>query len=217
MISKIRIQNFKCLRDVTVELGPFNVLIGPNDSGKSSLLDAIQLLGRTTKVAWPSVFGGPFALEKIVWMTDPQNNIKWDITGESDDGIFEYHLELKAGKHYCKESLTSQSCTLQPMKTANPDAFEQPDSFQPKPHPASHTMQMVAGQTILNDLMRFQHDPAFDRAIAGFASTEKYHFVPDAMRQPSPLERRPVLKPTGENLVAVLDRISSRPDRRQNH
>jgi predicted ATPase len=44
VIEKIHIQNFKCLRDVTVELGPFNVLIGPNDSGKSSLLQAIELL-----------------------------------------------------------------------------------------------------------------------------------------------------------------------------
>jgi predicted ATPase len=44
VINKIRIQNFKCLRDVEVELGPFNVLIGPNDSGKSSFLQAIELL-----------------------------------------------------------------------------------------------------------------------------------------------------------------------------
>ena len=39
--SEIRIRNFRSLRDVTVKLGPINVLFGPNGSGKSSFLDAI--------------------------------------------------------------------------------------------------------------------------------------------------------------------------------
>ena len=46
MLNRVRVQNFKCLRDVDVELGPFTVLIGPNDSGKSSFLSALQLLGK---------------------------------------------------------------------------------------------------------------------------------------------------------------------------
>lgn len=45
MIERIHIENYKCLRDVTVELGDFTVLIGPNDSGKSSFLEALQALG----------------------------------------------------------------------------------------------------------------------------------------------------------------------------
>ena len=44
MIKQVHIQNFKCLRDVTVELEPFTVLIGPNDSGKSSFLQACQVV-----------------------------------------------------------------------------------------------------------------------------------------------------------------------------
>jgi AAA15 family ATPase/GTPase len=36
MFECIHIENYKCLRDVTVELGDFTILIGPNDSGKSS-------------------------------------------------------------------------------------------------------------------------------------------------------------------------------------
>lgn len=42
MLIRAEIKGFKCLRDVRVELGPFNVLIGPNDSGKSSFLQALQ-------------------------------------------------------------------------------------------------------------------------------------------------------------------------------
>jgi predicted ATPase len=49
MIEKVTLQNYKCLRDVTLELSPFTVLIGPNDSGKSSLLDAIGVVGRPSR------------------------------------------------------------------------------------------------------------------------------------------------------------------------
>jgi AAA15 family ATPase/GTPase len=49
MLTKVRVRGFKCLQDVSVDLGPFNVLIGRNDSGKSSFLQAIaepSLLGK---------------------------------------------------------------------------------------------------------------------------------------------------------------------------
>jgi len=72
MISSISIKNFKCLRDVSVELAPFTVLIGPNDSGKSSFLDAIHFLGRTTREPIQAVFSGDAELGKLVWMKDPQ-------------------------------------------------------------------------------------------------------------------------------------------------
>ncbi len=45
MITRFHVKNFKCLRDVTVSLSPFTVLIGKNDTGKTSLLQAIGALG----------------------------------------------------------------------------------------------------------------------------------------------------------------------------
>jgi len=41
MIQKVRIQNFKCLRDVSAELERFTVFVGANGSGKTSVLEAI--------------------------------------------------------------------------------------------------------------------------------------------------------------------------------
>lgn len=44
MISKLRIRNYKSLKDVSVSLSPFELLVGPNGSGKSSFLDALKML-----------------------------------------------------------------------------------------------------------------------------------------------------------------------------
>jgi predicted ATPase len=41
MISELRINNYKSLHDVTLDVGRFNVLIGENGCGKSNLLEAI--------------------------------------------------------------------------------------------------------------------------------------------------------------------------------
>lgn len=44
MITSMHIENFKCFKDFDIELGPFNVLIGPNDTGKTALLQAIRIV-----------------------------------------------------------------------------------------------------------------------------------------------------------------------------
>lgn len=44
MLETIRIQNFKSLRDVTLDLKQINLLIGPNNSGKSNFLKALIFL-----------------------------------------------------------------------------------------------------------------------------------------------------------------------------
>lgn len=46
MITLIEALNYRCLRYVRQDLGPFHVLVGPNASGKTTFLDVIAFLGR---------------------------------------------------------------------------------------------------------------------------------------------------------------------------
>lgn len=41
MLTSVRIQNYRCLRDVTLELGPLTVFVGPNASGKTAIADSL--------------------------------------------------------------------------------------------------------------------------------------------------------------------------------
>lgn len=43
-IKKVRISNFKSFKDVEIELGKLNVLIGPNASGKSNFIEIFRFL-----------------------------------------------------------------------------------------------------------------------------------------------------------------------------
>jgi predicted ATP-dependent endonuclease of OLD family len=42
MITRAHIRNFRCLADVDITFEPLTILVGPNASGKSAILDALQ-------------------------------------------------------------------------------------------------------------------------------------------------------------------------------
>ena len=46
MLKRIKIQGYKSLVNLELNLKPLSVLVGPNASGKSNLLDALQLLSQ---------------------------------------------------------------------------------------------------------------------------------------------------------------------------
>ncbi|MYK68908.1 MAG: AAA family ATPase [Gammaproteobacteria bacterium] len=65
MLRKLRVQNFRSLADVTIELPQLSVLFGSNAAGKSNLLEAIQALSwignaRTLADALSTLRGYPF-------------------------------------------------------------------------------------------------------------------------------------------------------------
>lgn len=49
MFTRLKLQGYRCLADVDLELRPLNVFIGANGSGKSSLLDLFDLLSRAAR------------------------------------------------------------------------------------------------------------------------------------------------------------------------
>ena len=71
MITKLRIQNFKALRDVEIDLTPIHVLIGPNDSGKTSILDALAALCRSVDHNLSPAFLGSWKDRELVWAGEP--------------------------------------------------------------------------------------------------------------------------------------------------
>lgn len=46
VISKLIIENFKCIRSLEVKLAPLTIFVGPNGSGKSSILEALALMAQ---------------------------------------------------------------------------------------------------------------------------------------------------------------------------
>ncbi|WP_300160729.1 AAA family ATPase [Solidesulfovibrio sp.] len=67
LIKRLEVKGFKSLKDVVWEPGPLTILIGPNGSGKTNILKAIELISSSGKGSLEDViqvFGG---ISSIFW------------------------------------------------------------------------------------------------------------------------------------------------------
>ena len=67
MISSFRVKNYKALRDVELALTPMHVLIGQNDTGKTSILEALAALSRSADHYLNGCFPGRWKGDELLW------------------------------------------------------------------------------------------------------------------------------------------------------
>lgn len=72
MINQISVKNFKALRDVTVDLERFTVLIGPNDTGKSSFLEALFAIAESKRSPVSHCFWSSWQERELVYRQLPE-------------------------------------------------------------------------------------------------------------------------------------------------
>lgn len=79
MIETFHVQNYKALRDVTLHLTPMHVLIGPNDSGKTSILEALAAHCRLSHSPVGYAFEGRWDGRDLVWKQDKDLQVTFEI------------------------------------------------------------------------------------------------------------------------------------------
>ncbi|MEY4902981.1 MAG: hypothetical protein RLZZ292_796 [Bacteroidota bacterium] len=93
MIQQIRIQNYKSLADLTLELGRINVLIGENGSGKTNVLEAVAL----GCAALRNTLGNPYMSSIGIRLTDSnamKSGFDKECAGKNIEITFDEYLEL---------------------------------------------------------------------------------------------------------------------------
>jgi len=73
MLTNIRARNFKSLKDVTLDLGPRNVLVGANMAGKSNAIDLFRFIYDMTFPRQP----GSGALSNAVFARGGFGELLW--------------------------------------------------------------------------------------------------------------------------------------------
>ena len=174
MIRRIQALNFRCLRYVDVELsGSFHILVGPNASGKSTLLDVIGFLSDLISAGLDAaVERRTRNFQDLAW-DRPKKNLGFELAVEFDipealrdklpdrhyNKFFRYEVAIQEGENGlgigCERGLLGRMTALSAL---HEDRFELPRSF-PSARPVP--------ESILTDADSFDYRRVFDKSAGG--------------------------------------------------
>lgn len=215
MLTRLRVQNYKSLRDVEIRLNPLTVFVGPNNAGKSNILDCLLFIRELAEHGAPAVhsrWGFPY----IVWggAITGAITIELDAALRDQSGIernFEYAFEI-SGSHI-QYAITKELLFLRIGKERK-KLLEFPDrdniarvwdeEGSVRGGFGGGNAQLYVGQFSRSDLYPLVSD--FGRFILTWAF---YDLVPSRMKEPNPARKVLRLQPEGENLSAVLHSYQS--------
>ena len=101
MIRKIRLEHFMSIKEASLDLGMTNVLVGPNMSGKSNLIQGLMFLTETATIGLHQALTNRGGFPEVVWKGSNANDIAFGLTitipayGEfPEEKRFEYELVI---------------------------------------------------------------------------------------------------------------------------
>ncbi len=236
MFRKIHIENFKSLADVTTDLAPFTVLVGDNGSGKSSFLQAIELMSWAVRYASINDALAAHAIDfrDLVYLRSRESQItlhaELDIK-EPAENIDEFvHVEMRFKK---RRYVYLDYEIVEPVSNMDSDSLHEAygvratarkreawDRGRKGRHSIAHE-NVALGHSVLRDVARVtatrESFPVLSRVAAHFQNYVHYEiWGPEHLRQHSAgIPRRSasgngqLIGKRGEGLPAVLRAIRS--------
>lgn len=199
MIKNLHIENFKNFKDVSFEVRPLNVFIGPNGVGKSNLGNFLLMISFLSSGPFSSAFGpGPFTFRQTLSRrpkgdpTPQDMDLHFEVVLEVDEVNYAYSLaftELRRNEYLIREE-TLQEVQGEILFTIGDVKARE-----------SKMAQMRRGHAWNEAERRI-------RSVAQYLSKiKRYRFIPDLIKKPAPVQDSYLLDHTGENLAAVLHHL----------
>ena len=182
MIRRIKIRDFKSIREVDLELDPVTVLVGRSGTGKSNLVQAVRFLRNYLLIPQEAV-NYEFGWERIVPVGEksPKTSIEVSFSVPGEDREYTYRIVF--GTHPQQLSLHAEELSLgnEPLfsRTRSPTNFQwswqQPPKVAPLPQFAETSMlgsfpslqQIVFAYAALSRGIGYYHFPASTLGFSG--------------------------------------------------
>lgn len=220
-ITKIHIEGFRSLRNVSWVPGALNVIIGPNGSGKSNLLRFLEFISVSAQGKLGKYVQSLGGMDPIVWDGEArsiQMSLKIKPVGnELDPEYYELELiRLGTGSIYRIENerlinshkqrkgaeknpfkFLERSANRAVIFDENERTFVTPEEYVSD---EESLLSIAAGPFTINHFI-----PPFQKALASFAIYRDLDTRPEAAIRQSAISRMEKrVDPDGQNLVSVL-------------
>src|SRR2546426_8479075 len=120
-IQSLSIQGFRVFRDITVELGPLQVIVGANGSGKSSLFEFLRFLRDAVNQDIPKEIVKGWVGQRVFHIGLPER-LSWSIEVNTDSQVpIQYIGEVigPVGQPRVVSERVQSSKPISPNGTAN--------------------------------------------------------------------------------------------------
>ncbi|WP_200942807.1 AAA family ATPase [Rhizobium sp. Leaf384] len=187
-LDKIRIKGFRSIKDQTVALGPINILIGGNGSGKSNFIEAFKLLREISEGR----------LTEYVKRSGGADRILHFGTKETES------LQFKA---YFNDSVDQYEISLEPTDLSGLIPMREVASYWNKsyPQPYNKSLSSFGGEAAISG---DNVDGVSSYVKTALSSWRVYHFhdtgPSSPMKKVAELDDNRFLRPDGSNLASFL-------------
>jgi predicted ATPase len=218
MLTKLRVRNYKSLEDMIIPLRPLTVFVGPNNAGKSNILDCLLFLQELLELGAPSVSSrGGFRY--LVWGGDLKRQIEIELdahilNGSSRERSITYQIEIAGGPagHYV---ISGETCSMYiddeerkllefPIEQGQVGVWDQTGR-----QIASRSSWKTGRQLHLSDCEDPVRYPILSTLVQAIHNWAFYNFVPSRMEQPGLAKKDLRLQKKGENISSVLHTFQS--------
>jgi len=212
MITRLKVRNFKSLRELDLRLGPLNVLVGPNMGGKSNIIDVFIFL-QEMLFPKPGHEGLSYALAQrggigeLIWKgaSDSLITISLEAGIPAPRKNLIYELEIMGGRGGFAQ-IQKESLRLGNNNTFSDLIIEEGGRWL-----ADSRGQRMSGRSGMSSVM--QNAPEDWEGYPFLQAVRMWrfhHFVPQIMKEFNPTGVGEVLDRHGQNLSAWLMVLQTR-------
>jgi predicted ATPase len=121
MHTTIRVKNFKSLKDVTLELGQLNVLVGANMAGKSNVMDLFKFIYDMTfpppgSMGLANAFFSRGGFSEVLWKGGDERVIELSLSGTTSEHgpewPWDYEVVIQGDARYDNFRISSEQLTI---------------------------------------------------------------------------------------------------------
>lgn len=206
MIQQVSFTNFKSLRRVDAHLGRFMVIVGPNGSGKTSILDGLHYLAQVTRSPLAGIMHGVFAPPNLK-SRGSAGPMKLVATGSFHDVDVEVGIVVD-----CKDDANWSGTVARRWGDAVEETSETGEGTQPLVKPANRRPRPPPHpQVISNRMLRWHGDRKMAELARELGSARKLRLDIEMLAAPSYSEdETPRLDTDGSGLASVLADAAAR-------
>lgn len=199
-LRRVRLRNYKSIRECDVKLGRFTILVGRNGSGKSNFLDALRFV----------VEGLETSLDHAIRSRGGIDSVRRRSTGHPHNVTIDLDLDLQDGRtaHYGFE-LAAQRNGGFIVRRESAEIGSSGNGFEVRNgnverFPAESSPPAASDRLFLVNASGF---PQFRGLYDDLRAMGFYNLNPDAMRSVQSPDSGELLKRDGRNIASVVARL----------